>query len=567
MSVSFGMIWEVRTTGSDSNSGGFRGGAVLSTPSAPTCTPAGTGGTVAAGNYYIVVTEVDGNGETPKSGQTLATTSGTTSKITITAPTNPSVQGSRWNVYCGTASGGPYFLESSAHLFGVNYDITSTPPTSGTQAPGADRSQQDSAQVVIDGSTINGTSGGATATMTLTGYTPTSADVGNAVQVLTGTNATAGVYEIVGWSSTTWVLDSNWCSGAVTSCTGRMGGAFATPGKANSVKIDYNRVFVKSGTYTISSGIADAKIAAHWVGYNTTRSVTNTDSSPPVWDAGANSVLMLSTTFQQCLVNNISFTNSTAKTGAEALSLGGGNSIGRYIRADSMTALYAIEVSNGTLDHCSITTSKGFGISSGTLLFCTVSASSAGLAPYQIQGGCLLYRCVALNCLSNNPDFDCSGGPPSFINCLSYGNQSGSNAGGFNLNNITGWLYNCIAYHNSGVGFSFGSGVAGVARVINCAGGDNTQGNSSTGANVIRDTQAVGFLTLTASPFTNAAANDFSLNNTAGGGGSLRAAGYSGSWPVMTGTTGYPDVGPAQHQDAGSGGGATLARVFLGMGG
>jgi hypothetical protein len=63
-----------------------------------------------------------------------------------------------------------------------------------------------------------------------------------------------------------------------------------------------------------------------------------------------------------------------------------------------------------------------------------------------------------------------------------------------------------------------------------------------------------GDVDLTADPFTNAAGGDFSLNNTAGGGALLRATGYPGVFPGGT-TTGYLDIGAAQHQ-LGSGSGA-----------
>lgn len=60
---------------------------------------------------------------------------------------------------------------------------------------------------------------------------------------------------------------------------------------------------------------------------------------------------------------------------------------------------------------------------------------------------------------------------------------------------------------------------------------------------------------LSADPYTNAAAFDFSLNRTAGGGAAVRAVGFPpvvGSYPA-TGFTraSYPDGGAVQHQDSG----------------
>ncbi len=61
-------------------------------------------------------------------------------------------------------------------------------------------------------------------------------------------------------------------------------------------------------------------------------------------------------------------------------------------------------------------------------------------------------------------------------------------------------------------------------------------------------------VTLTGDPFTDAANQDWSLNNTAGAGAACRAVGFPGTHTGGS-TTGYRDIGPYQHQDAGGGGG------------
>lgn len=61
-------------------------------------------------------------------------------------------------------------------------------------------------------------------------------------------------------------------------------------------------------------------------------------------------------------------------------------------------------------------------------------------------------------------------------------------------------------------------------------------------------------VTLTGDPFTDSANDDYSLNATAGAGAACHGVGYPG---VFAGglTTGYLDIGAAQHQDSGGGGG------------
>lgn len=59
-------------------------------------------------------------------------------------------------------------------------------------------------------------------------------------------------------------------------------------------------------------------------------------------------------------------------------------------------------------------------------------------------------------------------------------------------------------------------------------------------------------VTLSADPFTNAASDNWTLNNTAGGGADVRAA----AGPTFDATNiGYRDGGALQHQDSGGGGG------------
>src|SRR5436189_2326442 len=103
-------------------------------------------------------------------------------------------------------------------------------------AAGTDRSMQNAAHVAIDNATI--TTSITTNVITFTGatYTPTSADVGNVVQMLTGTNVTAGFYEITAQGATTWTVDRNVVtSGTTVNATGNMGGALATLGKLSGI--------------------------------------------------------------------------------------------------------------------------------------------------------------------------------------------------------------------------------------------------------------------------------------------------------------------------------------------
>jgi hypothetical protein len=93
---------------------GAIGGAVVPPSAAPTvAVESATGGTIAAGTYYCVLTYGNRNGETIPSPQGSVTTSGSTSRIKITPGDFHWLTGAyKMRVYCGTASGGPYYLQT-----------------------------------------------------------------------------------------------------------------------------------------------------------------------------------------------------------------------------------------------------------------------------------------------------------------------------------------------------------------------------------------------------------------------------------------------------------------------
>jgi hypothetical protein len=340
------MVWEVQSGGSDANgSGGFRGGALVAVPSAPTVV-ADSGASVAGGTYYCVITYFDAYGETGKSAETSVVVNGTSNKgFTVTSP--PQVAGAcAWALYCGTTSGGPYWLQGSPLSIGTNRGVSTTPPTSGVQVPGTDRSQQTTTQVNIDNSTI--TTSITASVITFTGYTPTAADVGNTVRMLTGTNVTAGVYEIIAFTGTTWTVTGAAAlptSGTTTNATGKMGGCLATPGAAMVAATGGNKVWIKAGTYTCSSssnvaggrltppGGADSRPTGLF-GYSATRGDFGT--KPVLRPSGASTTLITASA-DLIWADNIEF-QANAQTGAVGVNVTGSYGIFRLDRRVSQFA-------------------------------------------------------------------------------------------------------------------------------------------------------------------------------------------------------------------------------------
>lgn len=125
------------------------GSAVLTTPgrpapSAPGLATSGSGGTILAGVYQVVVTYVNAYGETVASASSSTTTSGSTSTITITPPV-ASGNAVGWYAYVTQAGGSTYTRQQAAgspgYIFetpsGVspNLVLTAPPTNTGAQPP------------------------------------------------------------------------------------------------------------------------------------------------------------------------------------------------------------------------------------------------------------------------------------------------------------------------------------------------------------------------------------------------------------------------------------------------
>lgn len=578
MAIAASTAWEVRPAGSgasDNNGGGYCGNSGLAIPTTPTVT-ASAGGSIAVNTYYCVVSYRDANGiEGPKSAQQTVTTTSTNKTITVTSPA-ASTGAISYSVYFGTISGGPYFQQSTGNVIGVDKVITATPPTTGTQPFGTDYSQQDGPQVVINNTTI--TTSITANVITFTGYAPSSADVGNIAHMLTGTNITAGAYQITAITATTWTVTGPATlptTGTTTNATGNMGGALSSPGGAGLLHVAKNTIYVKAATYSITSASTNVSggcvfltgstgLLSAIVGYQTTRG-----------DLGTRPLLQAS--------------------GISTFTIVGGNSTFR--------------VENISIDGASLTSSRGLG---GNIVFvakrvkianCTNSGVNAGgtaicmdceVTGCSTAGGAFNSGCRWIDCIAHDntvPGFILANGSDAVTNCSSI-NNTGSTTDGFQcatnnagiFTNCTaygngrhgiffaagtsgyGYAINCLAVNNGAAGAGFGFSAVGIATnfLINCAGYNNHDGTVDP-ANILgaKGTPGAyeGFITLGADPFNNAAGNDFSLNNTVNGGALLKGVGFPSTLAGLSTTT-KPDIGSSQGTSVP---GAVLSRSRLGM--
>lgn len=446
---------------------------------------------------------------------------------------------------------------------------------------GTDRSQQASAQVAIDNATI--TTSITTNVITFTGgYTVLAGDVDNLVQMLTGTNVTAGFYHItsVNTGAGTWTVDRNVVtSGTTTNATGNMGGAVLTLGKIDDVVVGSNKVWIKSGTYSEGALTFNASAVTPsatvppttLIGYDSTRgdiypgsanranrpvlqhssTTTKISCTSSGWLIANLVIEKTSGTMSTCI--NVSTSNTVMNctcndfnTSGITLSntccvaycdiFDGDGASAKGISAVATTVIYnnyIHDIINGTTAASGITCTTG-GLIFGNIVDTITGSAADGIV---IQAGTL---CVGNSIYNTGRDgIRITSG--TYSGTIIKGNIIEA-AGGYGIDQTTAawpasWRWDGNAFYNN---------TSGNRNNI-----DSTSGVHSTGpyTNTLDKS-------LSGSPFTNATSGDFTLNSTAGAGADCKATGFPNSYPGLS-TVGYRDMGAIQHQDSG-GGGTTL---------
>ena len=409
---------------------------------------------------------------------------------------------------------------------------------------GVDRSQQDSPYVDIDNGELVVTVHSTTTQVTGTLLAVSTADLGNFLQI-TGGTATAGVYEItaVDTINRRWTLDRSAGTSGQT-IVGRMGGAFATPGKAATVigSVNSTGVYWKAGSYTSSATIT-FPTGTRVFGYASSRG-DGTVSNGPTLTASAGSITLLGVANGG---TSITFANIRVNGGGQSSVVGFNlrNSSFSEARnhAVSCTATSCATGYQGVAGVCTSTvncvaTSCTVGYSRLDCYGCESVSSTTGFQG--ISTASIFDRCTASG---GTTPFDVSSGGQSMLsNCVAYGGSGNGFKSDYSGNSSGSVLVNCIAYGNGASGALF-SGANCNAVVMNCAFGANT----TAAITAIGNGLSINNVTLSADPFTNAASGNFALNSTSGGGAACKAAGIPGAFPGGT-TTGYLDIGAAQTQ-------------------
>jgi hypothetical protein len=455
----------------------------------------------------------------------------------------------------------------------------------GYSSGGVDYSQQNAAQLTV-------TDAAATSTTNLSSATGgfTSNMIGNVVNVVGQGRRTITAF--VNTNNVT--CNAAW--GTFSSATANVGGALLDVETVLAVSggaVAGNIIWIASGTYTLTvtrtiaaSGSSTNPIEI--IGYNSTRTRTNlTEANMPIFTSATNSVAIFTSNGSLWLsVRNIKVTHTAATRGN-----GWAN-----VTAGSRNYIWSNCIIDGCLNGWRGGSSFDLALYNCKWINCTArNCTGTGATS---GGFCDLYTVAHVNvwhgCYSHDnagSGFAVHGGGEAalvMINCIADTNtQSGfyDNADAAFLSST--W-FNCVSYGNTQHGFrsqlNSSNGAAAFAGAVNCIAANNTQygfscattaiinnGNSLLGArnSATYNNSAgayqnwatpEGAITLTADPFTSAAAGDFSLNSTAGGGAALRELAF----PATIGlTSNYASVGAAEPQATG-GGGSTRGYIIGG---
>lgn len=435
-------------------------------------------------------------------------------------------------------------------------------------ASGTDYSQQDSPQYALTGLANSGPS-------TVLSASAASNMVGNIAQVISGTNFTTGFFEIlsvtpgvsIGFSTNN--AGATICTGTATNGVINIGGALATIGQSLTNWVAQNTIYVKAtanytvtATLTLASGINDIGSVRpnQLIGYTTTRG----DNGQPTVTTSTNSLALMTVAMCNVHVRNFILDCNSTTT-----------SIGLKVTAANSSR--GLQITNVKAMNF---TGKGFSEEGSTNLsgafyhrcWATGGTSAASAGFLLTSEYATLSACVASSNSCHGFGYSSNCGA-TFLRCVSEKNKTGGTYRGFNLDAPLGntVLDGCIAYDNSGdgigmpgtyqsvsvlnsllisnggYGINFGVNQPLVEQTIDYNGFyNNTSGARNNYQAGVHD------VTLTGDPFVDAANGNFALNATAAAGAAARAAGYPGLLPNGT-TTGYLDMGAAQHQDPAGG--------------
>ena len=435
-----------------------------------------------------------------------------------------------------------------------------------TGSSGTDWTQQNAAQYALTNGVTNGTTTVATVSA--------SADmVGNIAYIAGGTGSiTAGWYQIVSQSTGVSItVDRSTGLTAGTGVTINIGGALSTISQANTNAVVSNVVWVKAtGTYTVTTTLTITLVSTlapatpySIIGYTTTRG----DGGQVTWTTSTNSVDLI----HMGGVTNVTLANfilsSTAGTPGYGITTPGspntpstnvqvincklsGFLIGIYGDWTTAQTFQGLYVLNTRITACA---TQGLWTAGNTYIYGSMidrnGSDGANWAP-SAAGALAIWWVVENSIFSDNAGNGLyqrqTGASTAIVTNSDFSSNTGSglltlNTGGAPYLQVSNSIFDA----NGAYGLSAGMGSDTPAFLLY----NNAFYNNTTAA-TLNVTGAIGSITLSTSPYVSVGTN-FALNNTAGGGAAVRAAGFPSTIPAAG--SGAPAVGALQPSGAGSG--------------
>jgi len=263
-------------------------------------------------------------------------------------------------------------------------------------ASGTDFSQQNAAQYNLTGVTTAG------ADAILLSASAANDMVGNIAHIISGTNATAGWYEIISVvAGVSITLDRTCATGIMAAGVVNIGGALSLASTLDDDCFEAmepgNTVHVKAGTYTLGEQVllskaGGASLPIKIIGYNAARNDNPAIANQPLFNVGANA-FQLSTNWE---VWNLRFKG----TGTAVLTLlGGCKTINCQVINNSTTAGRAAIAQSGTdaiIDNTEVVSIRGIGVN------ITVGATATLNGNYVHHCNVGISSVSAVQSLSNN---------------------------------------------------------------------------------------------------------------------------------------------------------------------
>lgn len=540
MALSANIHWQLRTDGLDTNGGGCKAeqsGSLLVSDASTNTDVSSSEYTFVSGDIGKTLYIVDG-----PSGWTIAAYSISSIPSAGVARLSGSVGGlslkfGRWHMMAGT-----------------DYTDQASPQLALTDL------------ACNNNTTLTSVTGGFTAAM-----------VGNLIQIASGTNFTAGFYEVTARTDTNTVtLDRNPTTGAsASSGVGKLGGSLLTPVKVfgAGAQASGHNVWIKAGNYTLTAGVTlVAGASGAWSvvsGFNSTRGDLNNSSTyashPVILSPGNVGTMVLIAMASSTHLRNVVVDGTTGATkGYRGITAGAANScMVTNCKATGMSNIGFMVGTGMVVDRCyaSATVSGGIGgfylgAAYATLTDCRATANATP-GFYFASSVMNVTRCIAdANTGASTDGFYIAGTyGVALMSCVAYNNgRDGIRIDAANAMDY-GAIRNCILCSNGAYGIRSASTTWKTALSDYNAFYGNTSGERSGWPAGPHD------VTLTGVPFTAAGSDDFTLDSTAGEGTACKNAGFPGAtqWG-----TGYADIGALRHVDPSGGGGVSRSRIMGG---